>query len=214
MFWLAVLQTLIPKRSFQSLVDNGNTTTCSSDALNHSLHCVPAHELVESMNHRLSLQTHGLNHDAQCEQLSKAVCGWAVKGFPCTKNGLEQRVVKHLFGIAMEFLLPLQWAKEKANSSMWKLAFTLGPFVGMHEMWMFAMKRAQLRVMLRAFSCGFQHAMLCHIHESVDWRAYWKHWFKTVWRSVPEQSSMLERPTLFVILLADLVSLLDSKNML
>ena len=97
---------------------------------------------------------------------------------------------------------------------MWKLAFTLGPFVGMHEMWMFAMKRAQLRVMLRAFSCGFQHAMLCHIHESVEWRAYWKHWFKTVWRSVPEQSSMLERPTLFVILLADLVSLLDSKNML
>ena len=70
------------------------------------MHRIPAHELVERMNHGLSLKTHGLPCDAQCEQLSKALCGWAVKGFPCTKGRLEQQLVKHMYGVVMEFLLP------------------------------------------------------------------------------------------------------------
>ena len=190
MFWLAVLQTLIPKRSFQSLAENGNTTTCTRDALNQSFHRIPAHVLVERMNRGLSLRAHGLPYDAQCEQLSKALCGWAVKGFPCTKDRLEQEeLVKHMYGVVMEFLLPLQQTKGKANSSLWKLAFTSCHVVGMHYMWLFAMKRSQLRVMLRACHHGFQRAMLCHLHEHSDWRLYWKHLFKIIWRSVPEKSA-------------------------
>ena len=36
----------------------------------------------------------------------KSSCGWAVKGFPCTKGRLEQQPVKHMYGVVMEFLLP------------------------------------------------------------------------------------------------------------
>ena len=103
-------------------MDSGNTTTCARDALNLSLHHIPAHELVERMNHGLSLQTHGTNCDSQCKQLAKAVCGWAVKGFPCTQGRVEHQLVKHMYGVVMECLLPLQCAKGQANSSVWTFA--------------------------------------------------------------------------------------------
>ena len=113
MFWLVVLQTLIPKRSLQSLMKNCNTTTCSSDALNHSLHCIPAHELVESMNHGLSLRTHGLNHDAQCEQLSKAVCGWLSRVSLAQKTVWNNALLNTYLGLSWSSFCLCSGQKEK-----------------------------------------------------------------------------------------------------
>ena len=189
MFWLVLLQQILPPKCVVSLKESTQPEFCTRESLVDCLKNTPPHEVVTHFNIYLKLDVRHLDFEARCEQVAKACCGWALKGFPYDDRKTNLRIMQHMYGVLLELLVHVPMRRVKLSSCLWKLACTLSHVLDLHEMWGFAWKRSPLRVMLRAFSREVQSACLEKNFNLQGWRKYLKHVFCMVWRDVPENSA-------------------------
>ena len=189
MLWLGVLRCILPKNALLFLEKNGNTNTCTREALAQCCAEVPVHHVISEFNRSMHLDIYKKDFCTQCEQVAKAVCGWAIQGFRTSPDKKEVRLVQHMYYVLHTLVLRCRKGKRNMSSALWKLTCTLSHVLGLHDMWICVWKRSNLRVMLCGFEKNVQRAVLQRDFHATSWKHFVAKVFKCIWGNLSEKSA-------------------------